>query len=202
MSPHAGPSGRVFYFITHADVVIEPAVAITEWRLSAVGRERMRAGLAQPWVPSIQAVYCSAERKALDSAELLAAHRGLRVRVEPGLGENDRSSTGYLPREEFERMADAFFARPQQSVRGWERAADAQRRVVRAIQRIDANAQGDGNVAVVAHGAVGALLLAHLSGEDISRAWDQPGSGGGNYFSFTLKPPQLHGRWRAVDVLP
>lgn len=36
--------------------------------------------------------------------------------------ENDRSSTGFLPPEEFEVVADAFFAQPGVSVRGWETA--------------------------------------------------------------------------------
>lgn len=34
------------------------------------------------------------------------------------LGENDRSATGYLAKEEFEETSDAFFAHPQESVRG------------------------------------------------------------------------------------
>ena len=42
------------------------------------------------------------------------------------LHENDRSATGYLPPNQFEAMADRFFAEPQASVLGWERAVDAQ----------------------------------------------------------------------------
>ena len=33
-------------------------------------------------------------------------------------------------------MADAFFAKPEESVRGWERAVDAQARVAAAVDDI------------------------------------------------------------------
>ena len=52
----------------------------------------------------------------------------------PGIGENDRSATGFLPREEFWATADLFFAHPTESIRGWERAIDAQARIVAADQ--------------------------------------------------------------------
>jgi hypothetical protein len=52
------------------------------------------------------------------------------------LGENDRSATGFLPPEEFERVADEFFGSPEKSARGWERAGDAQVRIVRAVEGI------------------------------------------------------------------
>ena len=49
----------------------------------------------------------------------------LSVEERPGIGENDRSATGFVPAEEFEALADTFFADPHTSIRGWERAIDA-----------------------------------------------------------------------------
>lgn len=172
-------------FITHAEVTIDPLVPVDRWGLSAVGRARHEAFGGHPAVARLGSVQCSAERKAMEGAAILARPRGLEARVVVALHENDRSATGYLPPPEFERVADAFFAAPERSVRGWERAVDAQRRVVVAVTAIlrEAVTDGpDGDVAVVAHGGVGALLLAHLLGEPISRRWDQPGRGGGNFF--------------------
>ncbi len=159
----------------------------------------MRLGLRQPWVRSLEAVYASTERKALDGAEVLAAHCGLAMRLHAGLGENDRSATGYLPPEEFERVADAFFASPEASVRGWERALDAQRRVVAAVEAIDAGLGTERAVAIVAHGGVGTLLYCHLAGEAISRQRDQPPTRGGNYFAFTLRPRRVASHWLRFD---
>ena len=70
---------------------------------------------------------------------------GVTPRALAALGENDRSSTGYLPPEVFEATAD--------------------------------RASADGDVAIVAHGGVGTLLLCALSGVEITRALDQPGHG-------------------------
>lgn len=193
---------RRWIFITHPDVVIDPAVAVPRWPLSERGRERMRAGLGQPWVHDVTTVHCSTEQKAIDGAAILAQHLGLEYTTHDDLGENDRSATGFLPPPEFERMADAFFAQPEQSVRGWERALDAQRRIVTAVQAIDRAEATRGTLALVSHGAVGALLRCWLAGRPISRQWDQPANGGGNWFAFTMQPAALEDAaviWRALD---
>ncbi|HVJ22907.1 MAG TPA: histidine phosphatase family protein [Burkholderiales bacterium] len=184
------------YFITHPNVVVSRDVPVPRWPLSELGKQRMRAGLRQPWVRDIGAIYCSAEQKAIDGAEILAAHLSLPFTQIEELGENDRSATGFLPPDEFERVADQFFARPYESVRGWERALDAQARVVRAVERI----QDEGTIAIVSHGAIGTLLYCHLAGEPIARRWDQPPNGGGNFYSFTLAPRAVHSWWRAIDT--
>ena len=191
------------YFITHPNVVIDRDVPVPRWPLSPRGRERMASGLRQPWVAGLGAVVCSTERKAIDGAEILAAHLGLpveAVRQDAGLGENDRSATGFLPPPEFEAMADAFFAQPEVSVRGWERAVDAQARVVDAVARVLAAHRGPGDLAIVSHGAVGTLLYCHLAGVPIDRRWDQPPNGGGNYFRFSLGPSAVDGWWRPFDL--
>jgi broad specificity phosphatase PhoE len=59
------------YFITHADVVIDPAVPITEWPLSERGRIRMASLAASPWLWRLTALYTSTERKARDGAAVL-----------------------------------------------------------------------------------------------------------------------------------
>jgi len=136
----------------------------------------------QPWLYSVTAIWSSTERKALDTAEILAGHLGLEVQTRADLGENDRSSTGYLPREEFERTADAFFAHPEQSVRGWASARSEQERIVSACDAVG-RVEQKGTPLIVSHGAVGALFLAHLLDQPISRDLDQPNNGGGNWFS-------------------
>jgi len=190
--------GRWVYFITHPNVVVDPAVAITEWPLSEAGRERMARGCALPWVTEVTALYSSAERKALDAAAILSAATGLPVRTLGGLGENDRSATGYLPPVEFEATADRFFAEPEVAVRGWARADDEQRRIVAAVQAVIAEAPGRGGIAIISHGAVGALLLAHLHGDGISRRFDQPGNGGGNVFAFDAATGGVIHGWQPI----
>ena len=193
---------RRLVFISHPNVVIDPDLPITHWPLSQLGRARMRQSLAQPWVASVCAIYSSCEQKALDGARILAQHLALPITTVEALGENDRSSTGYLPPAEFERLANRFFGEPASSVRGWERACDAQARIVGAVRGVVLSDRSDGVIAIVSHGAVGTLLYCHLTGQPIDRRWDQPANGGGNYFGFTLTPDSVDGWWRAIDGMP
>ncbi|MCC6719273.1 MAG: histidine phosphatase family protein [Acetobacteraceae bacterium] len=190
----------IVHYITHPDVVIDPAVPVQDWPLSDRGRARMRAALAAPWVAGIAAVHCSTERKAIDGADILAGHLGCGFGLHPDLRENDRSATGFLPRAAFEATADLFFAHPTESIRGWERAIDAQARVVAAVERV-LSLPLRGDVAIVAHGGVGALLLCALLGEPISRRRDQPQTAAGGFrFAFDAATSGvLHG-WQRIDA--
>lgn len=177
---------------------MDPAVPVPDWPLSPRGRARMARAPAQPWAGDLRAVWCSKERKARDGAAILAGPLGLPVAALAELGENDRSATGYLPREEFEAVADAFFARPERSVRGWERAVDAQRRIVAAVDRV-LLACPAGDVAIVSHGGVGTLLLCHLRGCPIGREHDQPPDSGGNYYALDAVGRRLLHGWKPID---
>jgi broad specificity phosphatase PhoE len=190
----------IVHFITHPEVSIDAAVPVPDWPLSPVGSRRMQVAMRQPWLAAVRSVFCSAERKAMDAAAVVANHLGLRRIVVEALGENDRSATGYLPKGEFEAVADAFFAQPDDSVRGWERARDAQHRIVDAVERAISLSVADGDVAIVSHGGVGTLFLCHLKGVAISRSEDQPGEGGGNFFSFDAADRHLLSEWRPIEA--
>jgi broad specificity phosphatase PhoE len=140
------------------------------------------------------------EQKALDGADVIATHLRLPVTRLAALGENDRSATGYLPGAEFEATADAFFAYPEQSVRGWERAIDAQRRIVTAVDHVmSASHAYGGDIAIISHGGVGTLLLCYLRGDPINRDDDQPRNNGGNYFALDVATRRLRHGWTRID---
>lgn len=188
---------RRLIFLTHAEVVIDPDVPVPDWGLSETGRARHAAFAADPVLARVRAVYTSDERKAIEGGAPVAARLGLCARAVPTLGENDRSATGYLPAEEFEAMADAFFARPDEAVRGWEPARLAQGRIVTALATLAALDETDGDILVVAHGGVGALLRCHLKGIGITRAEDQP-AGGGCWFATDLALTRAPDGWRRI----
>jgi broad specificity phosphatase PhoE len=191
---------RRIYFITHPDVVIDPSLPVPQWPLSERGQSRMRHLLSRNWIPHIAAIYCSTEQKAIDGAAILSEATGMPFHQVATLGENDRSATGYLPRAEFETTVDAFFASPNESIRGWERASAAQARIVGALTQIARTAPGTGPIAVVSHGGVGALLLCHLKGRPISRQEEQPGTAGGHYFLFEAPEGTLVHGWTPIDA--
>lgn len=182
-------------FITHPEVIIDPTRPVPRWSLSEVGRRRMAAFAASPEVGGLTAVWSSEETKAVESGAILAARLGLSLRTRADLHENDRSATGYLAGEAFLAARDAFFARPDASFRGWETARAAQARVVAAVDAILAYHPG-GDIAFVAHGAVGTLLLCKFLGQPITGDADQPSPG--HLWTFDLDSRQVLEGWRPL----
>jgi broad specificity phosphatase PhoE len=185
-------------YLTHPQVLVDPAVPVPDWGLSPIGRARAEVAARMPWVRGLTRVVASEERKAREMAGILAGAAEVAVEVRPGLHENDRSATGYLAPEEFEATADEFFAHPDRSVRGWETARAAQARVLRAIGEVLDGHPVDRPVALVGHGAVGTLLWLALSGRAISREADQP-AGGGHLFAFRLDDRRPLSGWVRLE---
>lgn len=191
-------AARSVWFLTHPQVAVDPDVPVPRWGLSVVGRERA-AGLAgAPFLDRVSSVWSSTETKAVQTAELLAD--GMPRFQLDELGENDRSATGFVPPQEFEQLANAFFAHPDESVRGWATAADEQRRIVAAVDAVLADARsGSGDIVIVAHGGVGTLLLCSLLGQSITRDLDQPGQG--HYVRFDRDTRAVAHLWRPLEDL-
>jgi len=188
-------------YLTHPQVAIDPAVPVPRWGLSPIGRARIEALVRDGWTSRFARIIASEETKAIEAAEMIARALGRKIEVFDGLHENDRSATGFLPPPEFEATANAFFASPLESVRGWERAIDAQARILRGVMRI-AGSEPDTPTLFVGHGGVGTLLKCALSGRAIARSEDQLPNGGGNHFGFTLRPDVLLYDWRAIEDAP
>ena len=189
-------------YVTHPQVQMDAKVPVPLWGLSVEGRRRAEAFARSGVVPGGAMIFSSRERKALELADLLATQAGTPVLSDHLMGENDRSATGFLPPELFEVTADRFFAQPDESIDGWERAADAQRRIV-GIVTMALTSVPEGTPAIFCgHGAVGTLLRCHVAGRAISRSEDQNRTGapgGGNCFVFDLAAGQLYGDWTPLE---
>lgn len=189
---------RVVY-LSHPQVAIDPAVPVPHWGLSPLGRARTEAFATLPLLSRVSRIVASRERKAIETAAIIADAHGLSVDIRDDLHENDRSATGFLPPDEFEATADRFFAAPETSIRGWERAADAQRRIVATVGAIvDERPEDAGVTLFVGHGGVGTLLLCHCASHAIGRQHDQAG-GGGNLFVFEHPPFRLVSPWHSME---
>ncbi|CAN0582238.1 unnamed protein product, partial [Ectocarpus sp. 12 AP-2014] len=68
------------------------------------------------------------------------------------------------------------------------------------VRGIVAQDTSHGDIAIVAHGGVGALFLCDRMGVAISRAQDQPANGGGNFLTVSLPDLHLVHGWR--DIAP
>ncbi|MCP3373490.1 histidine phosphatase family protein [Bradyrhizobium cajani] len=186
-------------YLTHPQVQIDPDVPVPQWGLSSVGRTRTEALANAGWLANTTQIISSGERKAIETAEIIAGRLGVMIEIRDAMHENDRSATGFLKPDEFEKVADQFFAQPHLSVRGWERAIDAQARIVREVEAVLVRSR-PGDVLFVGHGAVGTLLFCHYAGHPIDRIHDQP-AGGGNCFAFAREERRvLHG-WRRMEEI-
>jgi len=195
----------IAWYLSHPQVAIDPAVPVPAWGLSDAGRARMEALGGRAWLASIRRIVSSDEAKAVETAGIAARLSGAPVEVLPGFHENDRAATGFLPPAEFEATADRFFAEPAQSVRGWERALDAQARIVGMVQAVLADHPADQAILFVGHGGVGTLLKCHIKGDPIARAHDQAAeggdAGGGNVHAFTLAERRHLLGWAAMETV-
>jgi broad specificity phosphatase PhoE len=194
-------SDRVFRYLTHPQVRIDPQIPVPEWVLSDLGRSRVEALAQSGWIRRTKHMIASAETKATQTAEILAVALGIEFQIRPRTHENDRSATGFLESREFEATADQFFAHPAKSVRGWETAASAQARIVVEVEAALSRLGGEGDIVFVGHGAVGTLLYCHYARLAISRKHDQP-AGGGNYFTVRLNDRRVLHPWRPMELAP
>jgi broad specificity phosphatase PhoE len=185
-------------YITHPQVKIDPMIPVPKWGLSEIGAERTRKAAECGWVRQLRRIVSSDETKAIETAEILAATAGVKTEIAEHMHENDRSATGFLPPPEFEKAADWFFANPGESFNGWERAIDAQRRIVSAVDAVLAGHDPAKPIAFVGHGGVGTLLKCQLTGRPIGRDRDQP-PGGGNLYCFSLADRALSCDWTPIE---
>lgn len=182
-------------FISHPEVVVDPETPVAKWGLSDLGRKRATRLAKSEIVSDVTGIWSSTETKAYETAQIVADELGLDLRKEADLGENDRTATGFTPPPEFEAAADAFFAQPETSFRGWESADDAQSRILGCVQGI-VSQHRSGDLAVVAHGAVGTLLYCALMNIAINRAHDQPGQG--HFWTADLSDLVPRHAWKSI----
>src|ERR1700680_4971682 len=99
-------------YLTHPQVQIDPAVPVPLWGLSDIGHARVKALVIAGWLSGTTQIISSAEHKAVETAEPLAAALGIELEIRAAMHENNRSATGFLPAREYESLANEFFAHP------------------------------------------------------------------------------------------
>ena len=189
-------------YITHPEVVIDPAVPTPRWGLNAIGRRRAETFAARKILPEDTVFFASTEQKALDLAAILASPATEKIHSRREFDENDRSSTGFLAGEAFEEAVVALFGQPDVSYRGWERAVDAQARIVGVVRRVIDETPATTSLVFCGHGCVGTLLKCHLAGRPIRLEEDQrrmAAPGGGNVLVIDRERWGLVADWMAME---
>ncbi len=160
------------YLIRHADTQIDPGVAAKQWQLSERGIERAENLAKHLDGSGIQAVICSMEPKAIQTAQILAALLDLNIETVEGLHEHERPlTTGtFASPEEFRERVKQFFEFPDRLVLGAESAEQCYQRFNRAILGVIKRHAGK-TIAVVSHGTVLSLLLSRYNHLDPYPFW-------------------------------
>jgi probable phosphoglycerate mutase len=137
--------------------------------LNDAGREQARALAEELATEPVAAVYTSDLRRALETAEIVAARLGLEPAPLAGLREVDVGElTGLTLAEIEERFPDAR-RRAEERGYGWEQGEtfeQLQARVLSALHEIAARHAGE-LVLVVGHGGTIRATLAHADGLDL-----------------------------------
>src|SRR3989339_1593097 len=149
------------FLITHPDVIVDPKQPIDEWILSTNGLLRAHNLMEHSLWVDVDVVYSSLELKASTVAQLAAKRFNLPIYTKECLGEIDRSSTGFMPYDEFMLSVKEFFSKPTESCRGWEKAFDATKRISDCVNAIISLNSGK-NIVLIGHGAIFAILLCYI----------------------------------------
>jgi broad specificity phosphatase PhoE len=187
------------YVFTPTQMRVDPVAPVRDWRLSDEGRARVLRVVGAPWTAHVKRIVTSTEYSVIETANMFARRLDLPVEFRPELDDSRRPSSAFLPVNEFDRMLDAFFARPEEGARpGWESAAAAQRRAVAAVDSVlEASEDERGDLLFLIHGRIATLLLCHLAEVPISREFFQP-MFGGNLFAFDPPSRKVLFHWRRV----
>jgi broad specificity phosphatase PhoE len=165
---------RKLILIKHASPLVVPGTPPQNWKLSDKGRESCGplANAVRAHAPTI--IVASDEPKAKETAELVANALGVPVETAPGLHEHDRTNVPHMRSGEFISHMEVFFRKPTERVLGLEAAVAALDRFEQAVNDVVAK-HAEGNVAIVSHGTVIALLAAEHSDRYGFELWREMG---------------------------
>jgi len=160
--------------IKHAHSQMNPSLPPEQWELSEQGRKRCAALAARLSAHVPDLIFSSEERKASQTAELLAQQLNRPWQPAPGLQEHDRGNVPVMATKDFISAMAQVFRRPHERVLGRESADEALTRFERALSDL-LDQHSDKDVAVVTHGTVIALFAAEHADVDPFLNWRQMG---------------------------
>lgn len=158
-------------FITHPATYIDPKIPIDRWHLSEYGEKQLANLIKFPFWADVDAIYSSQEIKALNTA-IRIKNEFVHIKFPDSSGvselhELDRSSTGVLPKDIYDKAIEQMYEYPNESYKGWETANAATERIAKAVSQIMDKNEGK-TVAIVGHGATGTLLACQIKKLDPS----------------------------------
>jgi len=169
-----------FILIRHGQTVwhsdgVERAEGRAEVDLDEEGVRQARATAARLNSWEISVIYSSPLKRALSTASILAARRGLAAQSEPGLIDIDYGKWQGMTHPEAQaddpKLYDLWLKRPQLlTFPGGEGLADVRKRAVSAVEALTPKHDGQ-TVVLVSHKVVIKILLCHFLGLGDTHFW-------------------------------
>lgn len=161
---------RKLVLMRHSQPEIEHSIPAATWSLSELGRRRAESMAAHLHGYRANLIWCSAEPKAVETAEIVGSVLGVPIRVKDGLEEHHRHNVPFFPTtQEFEQAVDEFISQPSRLVLGTETARQACARFTGAIEAV---LEADSADAIaITHGTVMTLYLAKVADIQPMRFW-------------------------------
>src|SRR5262245_33523417 len=149
---------RVLHLVRHGPVVVDLARPSSQWDLAPGALETITPLARKVRHAGFRRVVTSIQRKAVQTARVLAEELGTSVESRPGLEEHHRLGEQRIDSDEaFHKTISEFFARSTVVVFGTESALMAVERFHRAVQ--DVMMETDNDELIVSHGTVISLLV-------------------------------------------
>jgi broad specificity phosphatase PhoE len=165
---------RKLILIKHAKPLVDPSKSAERWRLSDEGRQQALVLAEQIAAHQPAIIVSSDEPKAVETAQIIAQLLKVPQETRAGLHEHDRRNVPHMRSGEFISNLELFFRRPRDLVLGSETAEQAVDRFERAVKDALAGHPA-GNVAIVSHGTVIALLVQEYSERNGFQVWRDMG---------------------------
>lgn len=162
--------------IRHAQTQIDPTRSSHEWQLTPKGQRRSTLLAEQLRPYHITRLITSDEHKSIHTGALVAQQLGITSQPAPDLHETKRDTIPYYDViADFHAAVAAAMHSPDDLLFGEETFTHARQRFAQAIDTLLAQYAADlethQSVAVVTHGTVMSLYLAHISQQPVYPLW-------------------------------
>jgi broad specificity phosphatase PhoE len=163
---------RHLILIRHSQTKQQANVNSHAWQLTDEGRKRCELLAEELRSYSIDRIVTSEEAKAALTGQLVADVLAIPCESAPNLHETKRETVGYFEREaDFRASVQAAMNEPDKLLFGEETFTDARERLAEQLDTL-LEQYPDETLAIVTHGTVMALFLAHISEQDIVSLWN------------------------------
>ena len=163
---------KYLILVKHSVPEIEYDRPANTWKLSEAGRSRAQFLAEQLREFRPEVIVSSDERKAKETAQIVAETLQLSIESIHELHEHDRSHVPFLSAERFRASVREFFQKPDELVFGNETANQAHARFYRTVHSV-LNTYRDKTVVIVTHGTVISLFVSRLTGVDGMALWNE-----------------------------